>query len=138
MFRNDSAHTGVFNDGGTHPNNVTLWNYSFGSYIVDVADNSTYASPTVVNNVVYEGSLGNNMTAFNAATGAVLWSVQNNGDVHSSAAVENGIVYYTDYDNKLYALNAATGATVWGPANIGAASHSSPAVANGVVYAMQR
>ena len=42
-----------------------------------IMDNSTYASPAVVNGVVYEGSLGNNMTAFNAMTGAVLWDVQN-------------------------------------------------------------
>ena len=81
MFRNDTAHTGIYNDGGAPSNNVLLWNYSFGGFqyinatnFTYVMDNSTYASPIVVNNVVYEGSLGNNMTAFNATTGAPIWN----------------------------------------------------------------
>src|SRR5665647_3693885 len=89
MFRNDTAHTGVYINVGTNPNNVELWNYSFGGYQFGVMDNSTYASPTVVNNIVYEGSLGNNMTAFNATTGAFIWTFETDGDVHGSAAVVN-------------------------------------------------
>ena len=52
IFRNDTTHSGVYNDGGTHPNNILLWNYSFGDYnyiTPPYVDNSTYASPTVVN-----------------------------------------------------------------------------------------
>ena len=78
MFRNDTAHTGVYNDGGTHPNNVLLWNHSFGGFQYNnateytyIMDNSTYASPAVVNGIVYEGSLGGKFKAINAMTGAV-------------------------------------------------------------------
>jgi outer membrane protein assembly factor BamB len=141
MFHADPQHTGIFSDGGTHPNNVTLWNYSFGGFqylnatnFTYIIDNSTYASPAVVNGVVYEGSLGNNMTAFNAATGAKIWDIQVGGDIHSSAAVANNIVYFASYDGFLYAIDATTHANAWGPVNLGAASHSSPAVVGGVVY----
>ena len=113
MFRNDTAHTGVYNDGGTRPNDVLLWNYSFGGFAYDdmanftyIIDNSTYASPAVVNGVVYEGSIGNHMMAFNATTGAVLWDKEFDGDIHASPAVVNNVVYFTAYDRKLYALNA--------------------------------
>ena len=102
MFRNDTAHTGIYNDGGTPSNNVLLWNYSFGGFqyldpanFTYVMDNSTYASPTVLNGVVYEGSLGNNITAFNATTGAPIWNFTANGDIHASAAVVNNVVYFT-------------------------------------------
>jgi outer membrane protein assembly factor BamB len=112
MFRNDTTHAGIFSDGGTHPNNVKLWNYSFGGFqylnqtaFTYVMDNSTYASPAVVNGVVYEGSLGNNMTAFNATTGAVIWNVQTENDIHTSAAVVDGVVYFTNYAGQLQALN---------------------------------
>ena len=87
-------------------------------------DNSTYASPIVVNNVVYEGSLGNNMTAFNATTGAPIWNFTANGDIHASAAVVNNVVYFTSYDLNLYALNANDGTPYWAsPAPIGAPGH---------------
>ena len=60
----DIAHTGVFNDGGTLQNNVLKWNYRFGSCLPDVADNSTDASPAVVNEVVYIGGGEGNTQLF--------------------------------------------------------------------------
>ena len=142
MFRNDTAHTGVYTDGGTRPNNVLLWNHSFGpfEYInatewTYVVDNSVYSSPAVVDGYVYVGSLGNEMKAFNAITGQERWSVTVGSDIHSSPAVVDNVVYFTSYDHNLYALNAITGNSVWGsPADVGATSHSSPAVVDNVVY----
>ncbi len=140
MFHADPQHTGIFNDGGTRPNNVLKWNYSFGGFLYDdpvnftyIMDNSTYASPAVVNGVVYEGSLGNHFSAFNATTGAVLWTYTTDADIHASPAVTNGKVYFTTYNNELLALNAATGVQVWNSALAGA-GHSSPAVVGDVVY----
>ena len=141
MFRNDTAHTGIYNDGGTHPNNVLLWNYSFGGFQYDnateftyIMDNSTYASPTVVNGVVYEGSLGNNMTAFDATTGAIIRNFQAENDIHTSAAVVNNVVYFTSYDHNLYALSTTDFSTPLWTADIGAPGHASPAVVGAVVY----
>ena len=141
MFRNDTAHTGVFNDGGTSPNNILLWNYSFGPFAylnateyTYISDSSTYASPAVVNGVVYEGSLSNNMTALDATTGAFIWNFQTDGDIHSSPAVVNNVVYFTSYDHYLYALHTADGSAHFPRVDIGAAGHSSPAVTGGYVY----
>ncbi len=127
----------VFNDGGTHPNNILLWNYSFGDYnyiTPPYVDNSTYASPTVVNGVVYEGSLSNSFSAFYANNGTRIWNFETDGDIHSSAAVSNNIIYFSSYDHNLYARNALTGADVWS-ADIETTSHSSPAVTGNRVYA---
>jgi len=136
MFRNDSAHTGIYNDGGTPPNNVPLWNYSFGDYNYTLpipVDNSTYASPAVVNGVVYMGSLSNVMAAFDATTGQKLREYATEGDIHASAAVVNNVVYFTSYDHNLYALNTNDFSLRWA-ADIGAPGHSSPAVVGGFVY----
>ncbi len=80
MFHNDTAHTGVFNDGGTHPNNVLLWNYSFGGFqysmqvnFTYIMDNSTYASPAVVDGVRLRGKpWRTHLKHLDATTGAVL------------------------------------------------------------------
>jgi outer membrane protein assembly factor BamB len=142
MFRNDTSHTGVYYDIATPPNNVKLWNYSFGGFkylnateFTYIMDNSTYASPAVVNGVVYEGSLGNNMTAFYANNGTVIWSVFTDGDIHASPAVDSSRnrVYFTSYDHNLYALNTVNGGTSW-TSDIGAPGHSSPAILGNVVY----
>ena len=95
-------------------------------------DNSTYASPAVVNGVVYEGSLGNNMTAFNATTGAILWQYDSGDDIHASPAVANGKVYFTNY-LQAYALNANDGTVSW-ISDIGGAGPLKSAVVNGNVY----
>jgi polyvinyl alcohol dehydrogenase (cytochrome) len=49
---------------------------------------------TVANDVVYAGSMTGRMYAFDAATGAVLWSHQGQGSVASGAAVVDGTVYW--------------------------------------------
>jgi hypothetical protein len=81
----------------------------------------------VANGVVYVS--GDKLYAFNAASGARLWSAAT-GAGGGPPAVANGAVYVTG--DKLYAFNAASGAPLWSVA-IGA-DGSSPAVANGVVF----
>src|SRR5258706_3269165 len=94
----------------------------------------TGSSPAVVNNVVYIGS-GDTVYAFNAKTGAKLWSYYTGGSVaiESGPAVVNGVVYVTSEDGNVYALNAKTGAKLWSYAT-GAGIFSSPAGVNGVGY----
>lgn len=90
------------------------------------------ASPAVVNGIVYFGTSG--FHAFNAATGAKLWSGAEGG--RSSPAVASGVVYVGGRDGKLHAYEADTGTTPagWTDPTIGDYISSSPAVANGVVY----
>jgi outer membrane protein assembly factor BamB len=93
-----------------------------------------YASPVVVNGVVYIGDSNGNMYALNAVTGATLWTYASAGEaIYSSATVANGIVYFGSYSGNLYAVNATTGALVWSYAT-GSQIRGTPAVVNGVVY----
>jgi outer membrane protein assembly factor BamB len=67
----------------------------------------------------------------NAGTGALVWSYPAVGS--GSVGVGTGRVYLAASDNTIYALNAASGALIWQyqPQDF---LHSSPIVANGVVY----
>jgi outer membrane protein assembly factor BamB len=101
------------------------------------------SSPAVVGGVVY-GSGGAGVAAFNATTGAVLWSVSPGGPlsiVGDSPAVAKGLVFigasvpgqHGSSSGVLFALKARTGKIIWS-APVASGITSSPAVANGVVY----
>jgi hypothetical protein len=47
MFRNDSWHSGVFDDGGMKPHNILKWS--------NVSIGVTYATPAIVDDVIYLG-----------------------------------------------------------------------------------
>ena len=65
------------------------------------------SAPVVANGVVYVGSddvtQGDNLYAFDARTGARLWSYVT-GIVFSSCAVANGVVYVGSEDQNIYAF----------------------------------
>lgn len=95
---------------------------------------------TVANGLVYTlDQYGNGLYAFDAATGALRWRRAGLGSFRSVPAVTDGLLYQVS-GGELVAVDAATGAIVWrspGPTGTaaGAGTDSSPAVANGVVYA---
>jgi outer membrane protein assembly factor BamB len=95
---------------------------------------------TVANGLVYTlDQYGNGLYAFDAATGALRWRRAGLGSFRSVPAVADGLLYQVS-GGELVAVDAATGAIVWrspGPTGTaaGAGTDSSPAVANGVVYA---
>ena len=120
-------------------------------------NNVFYASPTVVNGVVYIGSESGYFYAISESTRTVLWSrflgitpvgAECGGSlgITGTAAVANDpstglTVYVNAADGHLYALDAATGATLW-QATVDTPSTTiddfyawgSPLVANGHVY----
>jgi outer membrane protein assembly factor BamB len=73
--------------------------------------------------------------ALNASTGAVVWSVPDNGDLFQTPTVDNGVVFYSD-DASTYAVNEQTGAALWTVTRADANNQfDTPAVVgNGVVY----
>jgi outer membrane protein assembly factor BamB len=102
-----------------------LWSFATGEGVV--------RSPAVANGVVYISSADRNVYALNASTGAKLWSFNTDEDFLEGAfPVANGVVYACTDNTALYALNASTGAKLW--SSPGGQYHTSPAVANGVVY----
>jgi glucose dehydrogenase len=76
------------------------------------------------------------MYALNSTTGALLWQYSGLDEIHVTPAVANGSLYFGAYNGNFYSLNASTGALNWQVRlDGGLGETSSPAVANGVVYA---
>jgi outer membrane protein assembly factor BamB len=105
---------------------IKLWSYAS-------ATSQFFTSPAVSNGVVYIGASDNNLYALSAADGSRLWDSPVGG-VNESPAVDNQKVFVSSEDGHVYALDANTGAHLW-KFNTGGEIYSSPAVANGVVYA---
>jgi len=117
----------VLNPASVHRLGVR-WSHNFGDDSFGTA---------VVNGIVYVGC-GNTLYALNASTGALLWqyaSAFSDAAYGAWPAVADGIVYFgSGYpDDTIYALNARTGALMWKYTTLNAV-HSSPAVADRVVY----
>jgi len=111
------------------------------------------STPAVANGMVYVGSVGEKMFAFDAAgvkncsgTPKVcrpLWSRAMSGDVIASPTVAGGVVYVIAAHNvsdELDALDGTTGALRWDAivdTDLSTSEHSASAVtvANGIVYA---
>jgi outer membrane protein assembly factor BamB len=107
-----------------------------------VAGGSAYAefSLTAANPFVAPCNADDEVAAFNAATGATLWTetAGTHGVYYcilcvAMPAVVNGIVYDSATDSHVYAFNATTGQPVW-TATAGGNDATSPTVANWIVY----
>ena len=97
------------------------------------ADGPVTSSPTVVNGIVYFGSVDGTLYALNAASGQQKWSFPTSRAVYSSPAVVNCVVYFGSNDGKLYALDASSEQKLWS-FQTGDKVQSSPTVVNGIVY----
>lgn len=100
-----------------------------------------FAAPIVVNGVLYY--VGDTaLYSLDATTGVKKWEFVGDGiySWQASPTVANGIVYGIIRGNTggkygMYALDATTGSVKWGPATDVYLSESSPAIANGFVFA---
>jgi outer membrane protein assembly factor BamB len=87
----------------------------------------------VANGVVYIGSRNGILYAFNATTGAQLWTAATGGSITSSPVIANGVVYVGcstlsgTCTHNLFAFNATSGSQLWTGAT-GATIESSPIV----------
>ena len=115
------------------------------------------SSPAVVSGVVYFLSYDSHLYALDAATGQVKWKLATGGEkryagthLHhpepaaetmpdpwdfylSSPAVWKGAVYFGSSDGNAYSLDATSGALKW-KFHTGDVVHSSPTIADGVLY----
>ena len=78
-----------------------MWNQMTGSI--------TDSSPAIADDVVFVGSDGGSVYAFNALTGAMIWKFTTNGAIDSSPAVAYGVVYVGSNDGKVYAFGTYQG-----------------------------
>lgn len=105
---------------------ATLWTATLGDTVE--------TSPIVTNGMVYL-AVGLDFQAFNAATGALVWT-DSGMQPFASPVTANGIIYLSDYYGRVHALDAVTGAVLW-TTSVGDYVVASPSVANGVVYVPQ-
>jgi outer membrane protein assembly factor BamB len=96
--------------------NISALNATNGNLIWNFKTNgAVQSSPTIVNGIVYIGSLdGPNRSVYALAlsTGTKLWNASIDG-VYSSPAVVNNIVYVGSNNGNFYALNSANSNVLW-------------------------
>ena len=149
MFRNDPAHSGIYNTAGAPVFSKVKWSFHTGGEVI--------SSPAIVGGMVYVGSNDGNLYAIDQQSGAAKWKFATGARVTSSPAVADGVAYFGSYDGNFYAVDAATGKMRWKFRNAGerryAATHlhgsapdgekmpdpfdyylSSPAIWNGAIY----
>ncbi len=108
-----------------------LWHIPFGS------GSLIYSSATVSDGVVYFGSWDDNLHAYNATTGDVVWTFTSGGDIDSTPAVVGGVVYFGSDDGKIYAVDASTGGQLWAfstPSGWSYTTVSSPVISGSTLY----
>jgi outer membrane protein assembly factor BamB len=94
-----------------------------------------FSEPTVANGIVYVNGFSLGTAAYDAATGALIWSYGIGTIRVCNPAVVNGVFYSGDEAYKAFALDAATGThLIWGYTDGGQGSPASPTLANGNVY----
>ncbi|MGD0703836.1 MAG: PQQ-binding-like beta-propeller repeat protein [Trebonia sp.] len=100
------------------------------------------AAPTVANGIVYLGSVHGLLSAYNEATGALLWSYQAPGPIYASPVISNGIAYFgtvnepqeNQVGNYAIALDAQTGAVIWTALLPNGGDWATPLVTNGDIF----
>lgn len=92
-------------------------------------------TPALANGVLYTAGGGSgDVTAMNAATGAVDWNVAGAGRDGAAPAVANGVVYVPLQAGPVAAYDASAGTLLWTSPGLGFGG-TEPAVVNGLLYA---
>ena len=95
------------------------------------------STPVVANGVLYIGSHGKELLAFDAESGERLWEFDTDAPILASASVAGNTVYVGDSDGNLYAVDGETGKLAW-RFKTGARIDAAPAIANGVLFLTSR
>jgi outer membrane protein assembly factor BamB len=123
---------------------LTALDAESGSVRWSIASAGTYSSPLISGGMVYIGTAGDGLRAFDLVTGDAVWTfrtgaIASNPDVpaeviESSPAIADGTLFVGGgFYGGLFALDPETGAEKWRFDTHGEV-WSSPAVADGVVY----
>ena len=125
MFQRDPAHTGFSADVRSVPRGVLKWSLK--------TEKQLFASPAVVDGVVYIGTGDKRLLALDGQTGDIIWQVLVEYPVHSTPAVAGDFVFFGLRDGRVVALDKATGGPVW-EYDTGSVVISSPTVTDGFLY----
>jgi outer membrane protein assembly factor BamB len=85
-------------------------------------------------NSVDSGGVGHqgSITAFNPATGAILWTHYTGGIIVGSPSYDNGVIY-VPAGSTMVALNASNGQAIW-TYDLGSITWAAPAIADGTLF----
>jgi outer membrane protein assembly factor BamB len=135
-------HNTLSRRGATHDASLTRADAKAGLHEIwgtatGASDEGINSSPAVAGGVVYVGSDDGSVWAFDASSGASLWSFATGGAVRSSPAIVDGVVYAGSSNGSVYAIDAATGTEIWSFATGGDVT-ASPLVVDGLVFVGSR
>ncbi len=125
MYQRDPGHTGFAEDVREVPRGVLRWSFE--------TERQLFASPSVVDGVVYIGTGDGRLLALDGQTGEIVWEVEVGDAVHSTPAVAGDLVFFGLLDGRVVALERATGSRVWEFLTEGAIV-ASPTVYEGFLY----
>lgn len=104
-FHGDNARTGVYLTAGPAELHGVKWSFDTGGPV--------FASPVVVNGVVYIASGSARLFAIDAASGTEKWQFTSSRPIASTPAVDGDTLYFVSSAGSLVALDVATGKTKW-------------------------
>lgn len=85
---------------------TSVWSVELGAAILS-------APALSADGVVYVATMGKEVIAVEASSGAILWRTPTAGILWASPVVKDGVIYIGDVEKKAYALDAKTGAELW-------------------------
>lgn len=72
-----------------------------------------FASPVIVNNLIFCGNLDSTMHAIDLITGKPIWKFHTQGEIRSTAALYGNQLAFVSGDGNVYALDQKTGRLLW-------------------------
>jgi outer membrane protein assembly factor BamB len=105
IFRNNAAHTGVYDTKPVKNFGGLQWRFQTGGTV--------NSSPVIFKNVLYIGSSDGFLYALDAVSGAEKWRFNVNSPVNSAPAVLKDAVFVTARDGRLLAIDALSQKLRW-------------------------
>jgi len=105
MFRENAAHTGVYETAGVPELGGVLWRFETMGPV--------RSSPVIAGGTLYVGSTDGSLYAVDAASGEERWQASVGSPVSSSPAVAHGLVIFGSRDGAFHAVHASTGQPEW-------------------------
>jgi outer membrane protein assembly factor BamB len=82
-----------------------LWAFETGHRV--------WATPLIVDDIVYIGSMDHSLYALRLSDGSEIWRFTAGGAFASTPALQDGTLYIGSFDNRIYAIDVADGTERW-------------------------
>ncbi len=123
LWRYDKAGGQYVGSGTTFNGLFIIGNGDGKVYALGIADGNLawsfhthdriWATPVIVDDIVYVASLDHYLYALDAATGAEIWNIEMQGAVSATPIYANGSLWIGDFSSKLYRINLQNHTVEW-------------------------